>query len=66
MLVGMEWNLASRSPDSISKAIAAVVKPIPGATLKAAMDRAVKAYESLGDNDVIAKAHEMTKVVLSN
>ena len=29
MLVGTEWNLASRTPDSIAKAIAAVVKPIP-------------------------------------
>ncbi len=65
MLVGIEWNLASRSPDSISKAISAVVKPIPEATLKAAMERAIKAYESLGANDVIAKSYEMTKAVLS-
>ena len=42
MLVGIEWNLASRSADSISKAIVAVVKPIPEATLKAAMGRSYK------------------------
>ena len=65
MLVGIEWNLASRSADSISKAIVAVVKPIPEATLKAAMERAIKAYESLGANDVIAKSYEMTKAALS-
>jgi hypothetical protein len=65
MLVGIEWDLVSRSTESISKAIAAVVKPIPEATLKAAMERAIKAYEGLGANDVIAKSYEMTKAVLS-
>jgi hypothetical protein len=65
MLVGIEWDLASRSAESISKAIAAVVKSIPEATLKTAMERAIKAYEGLGANDVIAKSYEMTKAVLS-
>lgn len=65
MLVGTEWTLANRKSDSITKAIAAVVKPIPSATLKKAMDKAMKAYKSLGATDVAAKSSEMTKVVLA-
>jgi hypothetical protein len=65
MLIGMEWNLASRTPDSIAKAIAAAVKPIPAATLKTAMDKAMLAYKSLGATDVAAKSAGMTKVVLA-
>ena len=65
MLVGTGWNLSSRTPDSIAKAIAAVVKPIPVANLKKAMDKARKAYKALGATDVAAKSPEMTKGVLS-
>jgi hypothetical protein len=64
MLVGTEWNLASRTADSIAKAIAAVVKPIPLTTLKKAMEKARKVYKSLGATDVVAKSGEMTKQVL--
>lgn len=65
MLVGTEWNLASRTADSIAKAIAAVVKPIAVTTLKKAMGKAMKAYKDLGATDVIAKSFEMTKEVLA-
>jgi hypothetical protein len=65
MLVGTEWNLASRTADSIAKAIAAVVKPIPPANLKKAMEKAKAVYKTLGATDVIAKSAEMTKQVLS-
>jgi hypothetical protein len=64
MLVGTEWNLASRSADSIAKAIAAVVKPIPLANLKKAMEKASAVYKTLGSTDVVAKSTEMTKQVL--
>jgi hypothetical protein len=64
MLVGTEWRLASRTADSIAKAIAAVVKPIPVASLKKAMDKAMKAYKTLGATDVAAKSADMTKEVL--
>ena len=64
MLVGTEWDLDSRTPDSIAKAITAVVKPIPVANLKKAMDKARKAYKALGATEVAAKSSEMTKNVL--
>jgi hypothetical protein len=65
MLMGTEWNLSSASPDSISKAIAAVVKPLPLANLKKAMHKARAAYKSLGATDVAAKSSEMTTAVLA-
>jgi hypothetical protein len=65
MLVGQQWNLASRSPEAIAKAIAAVVKPISLAILKTATDRAMKAYKSLGATDVVAKSAQMTERVLA-
>ena len=65
MLVGTGWRLASRTADSIAKAIAAVVKPIPIASLKKAMDKAMKAYKTLGATDVAAKSADMTKEVLA-
>ena len=65
MLIGTEWNLASRTADSIAQAIAAVVKPVPQATLKKAADKAMKAYKSLGATDVVAKSADMTKTVLA-
>jgi hypothetical protein len=65
MLVGTDWNLVSRSPESIAKAIAAVVKPIPVATLKKATEKARAVYKTLGATDVVAKSAEMTKQVLS-
>lgn len=65
MLIGMEWDLATRRADSIAKAIAAVVKPIPEPTLKKAMERAIKAYKKLGATDVVAKSPDMTKAVLA-
>ena len=64
MLVGTEWNLASRTPDSIAKAIAAAVKPILPVSLKKAMQKALDVYEKLGATDVVAKSAEMTKQVL--
>lgn len=64
MLVGTSWNIASRSKEAIAKAIAAVVKPIPAATLKTALDKARGAYMALGATDVAAKSSEMTKTVL--
>ncbi|MHB8539453.1 MAG: AIPR family protein [Candidatus Acidiferrales bacterium] len=64
MLVGTEWNLASRSPDSIAKAITAVVKPISVTNLDKATDKARQVYKNLGATDVIAKSAEMTKQVL--
>lgn len=63
-LAATEWNLISRTPISIANAIAAVVKPIPIASLKKAMDKAMKAYKALGATDVAAKSPEMTKAVL--
>ena len=65
MLVGTEWNLVGRAPDSISKAIAAVVKPISVAKLKKAKDKAMAAYRALGATDVAAKSADMTKKVLA-
>jgi hypothetical protein len=65
MLVGTEWNIASRTPDSIAKAIAAVVKPIPPENLKKETAKAREVYKSLGSTDVVAKSAEMTKKVLS-
>jgi hypothetical protein len=65
MLAGTEWDLASRAPDSISKAIAAVVKPIPAANLKKAMNKAMAAYKAQGATDVAAKSADMTKKVLA-
>lgn len=64
MLVGTEWNLASRTADSIAKAIAAVVKPIPLANLKKATEKARAVYNNLGANDVVAKSADMTTQVL--
>jgi hypothetical protein len=66
MLVGKEWNLASRSAEAIASAIAAVVKPIPVATLKGAKDRALKAYKALGATDVVAKSAQMREKVLAD
>lgn len=65
MLVGKQWDIASRSPEAIAKAIAAVVKPISIETLKNATDQATKAYKTLGANDVVAKSAEMTKLILA-
>jgi hypothetical protein len=65
MLVGKEWNLVSRSADSISKAIAAVVNPIPAAILEKATEQAIKAYKSLGGTDVVAKSSQMRELVLA-
>ena len=65
MLVGTELSIASRTADSIAKAIAAAVKPIPIASLKKAMDKAMKAYETLGATDVAANPADMTKEVLA-
>ena len=65
MLVGKQWNIASRSPEVIANAIAAVVKPISVAILKTATDQAMKAYKKLGATDVVAKSSEMTKMVLA-
>ncbi|MGO9648406.1 MAG: AIPR family protein [Terriglobales bacterium] len=65
MLVGTEWNLASKTPKAVADAIAAVVKPIPVASLKKAMEKAVKAYVALGATDVAAKSADMTKEVLA-
>jgi len=64
MLVGTEWNLASRAPDSIAKSIVAVVKPIPIASLQKAMEHAIEAYKTLGATDVAAKSADMTREVL--
>lgn len=64
MLVGTEWALSSRTPDSISKAIAAAVKPIAVAVLKKAMGKALKAYEELGETDAVAKSSNMTTKAL--
>lgn len=65
MLVGKEWNLVTRSADSISKALAAVVKPIPVVTLKTATEQARKAYKRLGATDVVAKSSQMRDLVLA-
>ncbi|MFL6437700.1 MAG: AIPR family protein [Terriglobales bacterium] len=65
MIVGQQWDVASRSTQSIANAIAAVVKPIPVAILKNAQDRARKAYKSLGATDVVAKSYSMTEKVLA-
>ena len=64
MLVGTEWDLASRAPEAIAKAIAAVVKPIPVANLKKATEKAMEAYKAQGATDVAAKSADMTKKVL--
>jgi AIPR protein len=65
MLVGTEWKLAGRTADSIATAITAVVKPIPVANLKKAMEKAMKAYKTLGATDASAKSADMTKEVLA-
>jgi hypothetical protein len=65
MLIGTDWNLFSRSNDSITKAIAAAVKPLPIATLQEGMDKALKAYNAQGATDVGAKSVDMTKQVLA-
>ena len=65
MLVGTEWNLASRSAVAIANAIAAVVKPIPVASLKKAKDKALKAYKELGGTDKVAKSTQMRERVLA-
>jgi hypothetical protein len=65
MLVGKEWDLASRSPEAIANAIAAVVKPIPVAILKSAKDKALKAYKALGGTDKNAKSAQMRERVLA-
>lgn len=66
MLVGKKWNLASRTPDSIAKAIAAVVKPIPETVLRKAAETAMAAYRRLGATDVVAKSPDMTTAVLTS
>jgi hypothetical protein len=65
MLIGTDWNLASRKPDAIAKGIAAAVKPIPVATLKKATENAMHANKHLGATDVVAKSPDMTKEVLA-
>lgn len=65
MLVGTEWTLVSGAADSIAKAITAVVKPIPVANLKKAIEKAMKAYKTLGATDVAAKSADMTNEVLA-
>lgn len=64
MLVGTDWDLSSRNANSINKAVAELVKPIPAAKLKKAMAKALKAYKELDETDVAAKSAEMTKKVL--
>lgn len=65
MLVGTKWNLASRTTDSITKAIEALVKPIPEAILKKATAKVRDVYRTLGATDVVAKSAEMTIGVLT-
>lgn len=65
MLIGTEWDIASRKPEPIAKAIAAAVKAIPVTSLKKALDKAMKAYKSIGSTDAAAKSADMTKEVLS-
>jgi hypothetical protein len=64
MLVGTEWNLQSRTADSIAKAIGAAVRPISPTILKNATQKARTVYKSLGATDVVAKSAEMTRQVL--
>ena len=64
MLVGTKWDLRSRAADSVNKAVTELVKPIHVATLKKAMNKALKAYAELGETDVVAKSSEMTNKVL--
>ncbi|HLJ26912.1 MAG TPA: AIPR family protein [Candidatus Angelobacter sp.] len=65
LIVGEEWNLASRTTDAIAEAIAAVVKPISVSVLNKAKDKALKIYKELGATDVIAKSLQMREKVLA-
>jgi hypothetical protein len=65
MLVGKKWNLADKSPASVASAMKEVVKPIPVATLSAAVASAKKVYESLGATDKAAKSVKMRELVLA-
>jgi hypothetical protein len=65
MLVGQEWNLVSRSPESIAMAIKAAVTPISISVLQKATNTVRKVYKELGETDKVAKSVDMRNKVLA-
>jgi hypothetical protein len=66
MLIGMKWNLSSKTSASITDAVKEVVKPIPAADLDDAIAKAKSAYNSLGATDKGAKSVAMRHLVLAS